>query len=73
MAKALFGHVGSGNDLRAAAEVTRLRQRIRELEAEVDRLRLRNAELAKDREAELFELALPESRAVAAGEPALLR
>ena len=45
MAKALFGHVGVGPDLRMAAEMRRLRQRVRELEAEVDELRLANAEL----------------------------
>ena len=39
MAKALFGHVGVGQDLRMAAEMRRLRQRVRDLEDEVDRLR----------------------------------
>ena len=38
MAKALFGHVGIGNDLRLVAEVRRLRGRVAELEAEVARL-----------------------------------
>jgi hypothetical protein len=38
MAKALFGHVGVGQDLRMAAEMRRLRQRVRDLEDEVDRL-----------------------------------
>ncbi len=33
MAKALFGHVGIGNDLRLAAEVRRLRSRVAELES----------------------------------------
>ena len=72
MAKALFGHVGNGNDLRAAAEMTRLRQRIQELEAEVDHLRTRNAELAAHPDHELFDLALPAAEPVTAGEPALL-
>ena len=35
MAKALFGHVGIGNDIRLAAEVRRLRSRIVELESEL--------------------------------------
>lgn len=39
MAKALFGHVGAGNDLRLAAEVRRLRGRVAELEAELAELR----------------------------------
>ena len=39
MAKALFGHVGVGTDLRLAAEVRRLRGRVEELEAELARLR----------------------------------
>jgi len=38
MAKALFGHLG-GPDPATAAEVARLRRRVRELEDEVDRLR----------------------------------
>lgn len=39
MAKALFGHVGVGSDLRLAAEVRRLRGRVAELEAELAQLR----------------------------------
>lgn len=35
MAKALFGHVSVGNDLRLAAEVRRLRARVSELESEL--------------------------------------
>lgn len=35
MAKALFGHVGVGTDVRLAAEVRRLRARVQELEAEL--------------------------------------
>lgn len=45
MAKALFGAVGIGADVRIQAEVRRLRDRVRELEAEVSRLRSSNAEL----------------------------
>jgi hypothetical protein len=45
MAKALMGHVGSNLDLRAATELRRLRDRVRELETEVIRLRAENAEL----------------------------
>lgn len=33
MAKALIGHVGTGNDLRLVSEIVRLRGRIVELEA----------------------------------------
>ncbi len=36
MAKAIYGHTGA--DARLAAEVARLRARVRDLEAEVDRL-----------------------------------
>jgi hypothetical protein len=45
MAKALLGHVGSSVDLRMASEIKRLRDRVRELEGEVVRLRAENAEL----------------------------
>lgn len=37
MAKALFGHVGFGVDLRLLDEVQRLRRRVSELEAELAR------------------------------------
>ena len=37
MAKALLGHVG-GPDLRIVNEMRRLQQRVRDLEAELDRL-----------------------------------
>lgn len=39
MAKALFGHVGAGTDLRLAAEVRRLRARVDELELTLARTR----------------------------------
>lgn len=42
MAKALFGHVGSGDDLRLSYEVRRLRARVAELEAELVRTRAVN-------------------------------
>ena len=42
MAKALFGHVGVGADLRLVDEVRRLRSRITDLEAEVSRLQSTN-------------------------------
>ena len=38
MAKALFGHVGAGTDLRLVDEVRRLRARVSHLEAELGRL-----------------------------------
>ena len=42
MAKALFGHVGVGTDLRLAAEVRRLRGRVVDLESELSRVRATN-------------------------------
>jgi hypothetical protein len=45
MAKALLGHVGNSLDLRIANEMKRLRDRVRDLENEVIRLRAENAEL----------------------------
>ena len=39
MAKALYGHVGIGNDVRMAAEIRRLRSRVAELERELAALR----------------------------------
>jgi hypothetical protein len=45
MAKALFGHVGSGSDLRLSTEVRRLRARVAELEAELSRARAVNEAL----------------------------
>lgn len=35
MAKALFGHVGVGSDMRLAAEVRRLRARVAQLESDL--------------------------------------
>jgi hypothetical protein len=45
MAKALFGHVGLGPDVRVIAEMRRLRERVRDLEHEVARLEAANAAL----------------------------
>jgi hypothetical protein len=45
MAKALFGHVGLGPDVRVTAEMSRLRERVRDLEHEVARLEAANAAL----------------------------
>ena len=45
MAKALFGHVGLGPDVRVMAEMRRLRERCRDLEHEVARLQAANAAL----------------------------
>jgi hypothetical protein len=45
MAKALLGHVGASTDLRLAAEVRRLRGRVAELEAELDRVRAAHEQL----------------------------
>jgi len=46
MAKALFGHVGTGSDLRLAAEVRSLRSRIVELERELSLARATSDALA---------------------------
>ena len=46
MAKALFGHVGVGPDVRVMSEMRRLRERVRDLEHEVARLESANAALA---------------------------
>ena len=42
MAKALFGHVGVGNDLRLVDEVRRLRSRVTDLENELARVQATN-------------------------------
>ena len=42
MAKALFGHVGNGTDLRLVDEVRRLRTRVGELETELARVSAAN-------------------------------
>jgi hypothetical protein len=46
MAKALLGHVGVGTDLRLAAEVRRLRTRVRDLEIALARAQAVNEALA---------------------------
>jgi hypothetical protein len=46
MAKALFGHVGVGTDMRLAAEVRRLRTRVRDLEAALEHAQAVNEALA---------------------------
>jgi hypothetical protein len=67
MAKALFGHVGVGTDMRLAAEVRRLRGRVAELEAELARTREAHEALLASVtvDDDLRMLTLPE------GEPAL--
>jgi hypothetical protein len=47
MAKALFGHVG-GPDPRMVSEMRRLQQRVRDLEAELERLQDENDVLAAE-------------------------
>jgi outer membrane murein-binding lipoprotein Lpp len=47
MAKALFGHVGVGTDLRLSTEVRRLRARVAQLEAELARVRSVNEALVE--------------------------
>jgi len=46
MAKALLGHVGNDLDVRVAAELRRLRNRVRELESELERLEAANKALS---------------------------
>jgi hypothetical protein len=46
MAKALFGHVGVGSDLRLSAEVRRLRVRVAQLEQELAVARAANEAFA---------------------------
>jgi len=46
MAKALLGHVGHDLDLRMVSELRRMRDRVRELEGEVARLRAANDALS---------------------------
>ena len=45
MAKALFGHVGNGTDLRLVDEVRRLRARVTDLETSLGRLQSAHDEL----------------------------
>ncbi len=45
MAKALFGHVGNGTDLRLVDEVRRLRARVTDLETQLVRLQATHDEL----------------------------
>jgi hypothetical protein len=67
MAKALFGHVGVAPDMRAVAELRRLRDRVRDLEAEILQLREANATLASRTSVadDLLSLSVPDA------EPAL--
>jgi hypothetical protein len=71
MAKALFGHVGVGPDVRVLAEMRRLRSRVRELEHEVARLEAANAALRHGLHVDddMLSLSVPDS--IAEQEPAL--
>ena len=71
MAKALFGHVGMGPDVRVLSEMRRLRERVRELEAEVARLEAANAALSNGLRVDddMLSLSVPDS--IAEQEPAL--
>jgi hypothetical protein len=55
MAKALLGHVG-GPDPRMVAEMRRLQQRVRDLEAELVRLQSENDTLAAVADSEVLAL-----------------
>jgi hypothetical protein len=63
MAKALFGHVGVGPDVRVMSEMYRLRERVRDLEHEVARLEAANAALANGLpvDGEMLSLSVPDS------------
>jgi hypothetical protein len=66
MAKALFGHVGVGPDMRLADEVRRLRSQVAKLEAELTHVRAVNDALAATVtvEDDLSTLALSETATV---------
>jgi hypothetical protein len=70
MAKALFGHVGLGPDVRVMSEMNRLRQRVRELEREVARLEAANAAMTNGLHVddEMLALSVPD---IVDSEPAL--
>lgn len=68
MAKALFGHVGVGPDVRVMVEMRRLRERVRELEHEVARLEQANAELTQGLRDDMLSLSVAD---IVEHEPAL--
>jgi hypothetical protein len=70
MAKALFGHVGVGPDVRVMSEMRRLRDRVRDLEHEVARLEAANAALTAGLpvDDEMLSLSVPD---IVEQEPAL--
>ena len=72
MAKALFGHVGLGPDVRIMAELRRLRERCRDLEHEVARLQAANAALRNGLQVDddMLTLEVPDT-VVEQAEPAL--
>lgn len=72
MAKALFGHVGVGPDVRVTSEMRRLRDRVRELEGEVARLQAANNALASGLRVDddMLSLSVPDT-IVEQAEPAL--
>jgi hypothetical protein len=71
MAKALFGHVGVGPDVRVMSEMRRLRDRVRDLEHEVARLEAANAALNNGLlvDDDMLSLSVPDT--IAEQEPAL--
>jgi hypothetical protein len=71
MAKALFGHVGVGPDVRVMSEMRRLRDRVRDLEHEVARLEAANAALANGLRVDDDMLSLSVPDTIAEQEPAL--
>ena len=73
MAKALFGHVGLGPDVRVMSEMRRLKERVRELEHEVARLEAANAALRNGLavDDDMLTLSVPDTVTEQVEEPAL--
>lgn len=71
MAKALFGHVGIGPDVRVMSEMRRLRERVRDLEHEVARLEAANTALVNGLtvDDDMLSLSVPDT--IVEQEPAL--
>jgi hypothetical protein len=57
MARALLGYVSSGSDQMLSVEITRLRRRVADLEAELAELRETHRAVAPSLEVELHQLA----------------
>jgi uncharacterized small protein (DUF1192 family) len=71
MAKALLGHVGHDLDVRVVSELRRLRDRVRELEHEVARLKAANTALSSGLSLDDDMLTISVHERVSEREPAL--